>query len=268
MSEIKLREPDADLLPLLRGCSNDELDNLVGYLTQKGGVSSQLKSTRVYRKLQPEHTQYVDEIAADIQKFGGNTVLNIIRGGVGVPYREIVCKVAARLKVSHDKTGAIDQIEQQILLKVLEKSWGNMNNGEKAALIEGIMPETGAADLPEEFPAPLLQAAIIAGGGFVSYKLSLIVAGAIARASLQQGITFVAGTTVSRWAAAFAGAVGLGIAALWTIFDVLGPAYRVLIPCVLHIAMLRQLHALKAKGIDPGDIGAANEKEILFRKFQ
>jgi uncharacterized protein YaaW (UPF0174 family) len=271
MSEIKLREPDADLIPLLRKCSSDELDNLVGYLTQKGGVSSQLKSTKAYHRWHPDHARYVDEIIAEIQKFGGNTILNIVRGGVGVPYREIVSKVASRLKVKVEKTDAIDHIEQQILIKVLEKSWEKMSDKEKAILIEGIMPETGASKLPKEFPTALLQTALIAGGGIVSYKLSLIVAGAIARASLQQGIAFVAGTSVARWAAAFAGAVGLGIAALWTLFDVLGPAYRVLIPCVLHIAMLRQLHTLKANGVNPDDpqarAGDPDRRAILFRKF-
>ena len=271
MSEIKLREPDDDLIPLLRKCSSDELDNLVGYLTQKGGVSSQLKSTRVYRQWQPDHVKYVDEISAEIQKFGGNTVLNIARGGLGVPYREIVVKVASRLKVKTDKKDPIDQIEQQILIKVIEKSWEKMSDADKKALIEGIMPETGARDLPQEFPTALLQAAIIAGGGFISYRLSLIVAGAIARISLERGIAFVAGTSMARWAATFAGAVGLGIAALWTLFDVLGPAYRVLIPCVLHIAMLRQLYALKESGDDPINPQAAEsdrrQKEILFRKF-
>jgi uncharacterized protein YaaW (UPF0174 family) len=259
MTEIKLREPDADLIPLLRRCSSEELDNLVGYLTRRGGVSSQLKSTRAYRRWYPEHIHYVDEIAAEIQKFGGNTIFNIMRGGVGVTYREIVCKVAARLKVQYGKTDAIDRVEQQILIRVLEKSWKNMTDGEKAALIEGIFPETGADDLPGEFPTALLQTAIIAGGGLASYKLSLIVAGAIARASLQRGIVFVAGTSVARWATAFTGAVGLGIAALWTLFDVLGPAYRVLIPCVLHIALLRQLHVLKENGLDPGDPQAVGD---------
>jgi uncharacterized protein YaaW (UPF0174 family) len=272
MSEIKLREPDADLIPLLRKCNSDELDNLVGYLTRKGGVSSQLKSTRAYRQWYPDHIRYVDEIIAEIQKFGGNTILNIVRGGVGVSYRDIVCKVASRLKVKYEKTDSIDRIEQQILIKVLEKSWEKMSDTQKAALIQGIMPETGASDLPKEFPTALLQAAIIAGGGIVSYKLSLIVAGAIARASLQRGIAFVAGTSVARWAAAFAGAVGLGITALWALFDVLGPAYRVLIPCVLHIAMLRQLHALKEKGVDPDEAqaveNAADRRSILFRKFK
>lgn len=271
MPEIKLREPDADLIPLLRKCSSEELDNLVGYLTRKGGVASQLKSTRLYRQRYPEHAYYADEIAAEIQKFGGNTILNIIRGGVGVAYRDIVCNVAGRLKVNYDKHQAVDEIEQQILIKVLEKSWEKMTDTEKAALIQGIMPETGAEDLPKEFPVTLLKTAAIAGGAIVSYKLSLVVASAVARASLQQGIAFVAGTSAARWAAAFAGAVGLGIAALWTLFDVLGPAYRVLIPCVLHIAMLRQLHALKANGIDPDGSHAAGEngghREILFRKF-
>jgi uncharacterized protein YaaW (UPF0174 family) len=271
MSEIKLREPDPDLIPLLRKCSDEELENLVGYLTRKGGVSSQLKSTRVYRKWHPEHSKYCDEIAAEIQKFGGNTILNIIRGGEGVFYRDIVCKVAGRLKVSYDKSKPIDQIEQQILLRVLEKSWGNMSDGEKKALLEGIMPDTKAEDLPKEFPTALLQAAIIAGGGFASYKLSLIVAGAVARATLQRGISFIASAATARWAAAFAGAVGLGIAALWTLFDVLGPAYRVLIPCVLHIAMLRQLQALRENGVDPEDPVAATasdpRREILFRKY-
>ncbi len=271
MSEIKLREPDTDLIPLLRKCSSDELDNLVGYLTQKGGVSSQLKSTRAYGQWYPDHARYVDEIIAEIQKFGGNTIGNIIRGGVGVTYREIVGKVASRIKVKYEKTDTIDQIEQQILIKVLEKSWEKMSDNEKASLIKGIMTETGAGDLPREFPTALMQAAIIAGGGIATYKLSLIVAGAIARASLRQGIAFVAGTSVARWATAFAGAVGLGIATLWTLFDVLGPAYRVLIPCVLHIAMLRQLHTLKDKGVNPDDVfnqgEAPDRRTILFRKF-
>jgi uncharacterized protein YaaW (UPF0174 family) len=253
MSEIKLRQPDPDLIPLLRKCSSDELENLVGYLTSKGGVSSQLKTTQAYKKWHPQHARYADEIAAEIQKFGGNTILNIVRGGVGVAYRDIVYNVAARLKVDYNKRQTMAEIEQQILIKVLEKSWEKMTDAQKATLIQGIMPETRAEDLPKEFPMALLQAAIIAGGGIVGYKLSLVVAGAIARASLRHGIAFVAGTSAARWAAAFTGAVGLGIAALWTLFDVLGPAYRVLIPCVLHIAMLRQLHGLKDKGLDPVD---------------
>ena len=273
MAEIKLKEPDDDLIPLLRRCSSEELDNLVGYLTQRGGIASQLEATAAYRQWFPDHARYVDEIAAEIQKFGGNTILNIMRGGVGVAYRDIVCNVAGRLKVKADRSGPVERIEEQILLKVLEQSWERMSAKEKQALLEGILPETGAAELPREFPTTLVQAAIIAGGGIAAYQLWLVVAGAVSRATLQRGISFVASAALTRWAATLAGAVGLGIAALWTLFDVLGPAYRVIIPCVLHIAMLRQLYALRDSGGEPAaaavpEGGDDTQREILFRKFR
>ena len=251
MTEIKLRQDDEDLLPLLRKSTNDELDNLVGYITRKGGVSCQLKHTKAYKAHFPDHLSYVDEIAAEIQKFGGNTILNLMRKGKGANYKNIVCDVASRLKVKFDKQDDIEAIEQQILLKVLELSWEKMNSNEKEALLKGIMDDTGAANLSGDFPKTLISAAVIAGGAVVSYRLSLLIANAVARLTLERGATVAAGTLLSRWVSIFAGAVGLGITALWTVFDVAGPAFRVTVPCVLHIAMLRQLHLVKASGIDP-----------------
>ena len=245
MSEIKLREPDIDLIPLLRECNNDELDNLVGYISKKGKVSSQLQTTRAYKKHNPDHIKYVDEIIAEIQKFGGNTIANIMRGGKGAYYKEIVCAAADKLKVNYNKKQDIDFIEQQILLKVLEKSWEKMSITEKKTLLQGIMADTKNITGYREFPMALLQSAIIAGGGYASYRLSLIVANAIAKTTLQRSISFASSAALSRWVAIFAGTVGWGITALWAIFDVSGPAYRVTVPCVLHIAMLRQLHILK-----------------------
>lgn len=258
MSEIRLLEPDIDLIPLIRKCNNEELDNLVGYITKKGNVSSQIQTTKVYEKYNPDHIKYADEIAAEIQKFGGNTIANIMRGGKGVCYKEIICDVADKLKVNYNKKQDIDFIEQQILLKVLEKSWEKMSLDEKEALLKGIMEDTKNISGYREFPMAILQSAIIAGGGYASYRLSLIIANAIAKATLQRGVSFAASATLSRWVAIFAGAVGWSITALWTIFDVSGPAYRVTVPCVLHIAMLRQLHMLKNNETNPKKGGEVN----------
>ena len=258
MPEIKLREPDIDLIPLIKKCNNDELDNLVGYITKKGRVSSQIQTTKVYKKYKPDHIKYADEITAEIQKFGGNTIANIMRGGKGVYYKEIVCSVADKLKINYNKKQAVDFIEQQILLKVLEKSWEKMNIDEKEALLKGIMADTKDINGYHEFPMVILQSAIIAGGGYVSYRLSLIVANAIAKTTLQRGISFTTSAALSRWVTIFAGAVGWGITALWVLFDVSGPAYRVTVPCVLHIAMLRQLHMLKNDVIKPIKGGELN----------
>ena len=259
MTEIKLRQDD-DLLPLIRKCSNDELDNLVGYITQKGGVSCQLKYIKSYKTHYLDHFKYVDEIAAEIQKFGGNTIFNIMRKGKGACYKNIVCDVAARLKVKFNKEDDIDFIEQQILLKVLELSWGKMKDNEKEALLKGIMEDTGAADLSGDFPKALITAAVIAGGAVVSYRLALLVANAVARLTLEKGISVAAGAMLSRWVSIFAGAIGIGITAIWTAFDVAGPAFRVTIPCVLHIAMLRQLHLVKDSGLDPDKSFKIKEK--------
>jgi len=46
------------------------------------------------------------------------------------------------------------------------------------------------------------------------------------------------------------GSIDSVIKSLSPIFDIASPAYRVIIPCVAHIAMLRQKYALLDKGAD------------------
>lgn len=253
MATIKLRESDEDLLPLLRRCSSSELDNLVGYITGKGGVSCQLKNLEIYKENFPNHSKYADEIAAEIQKFGGNTIFNILRKGKGALYSQIACDVASRLKIKTDKNADIEEIETKILLKVLELSWDKMSPEEKASFFKGIISETGNYEAGSDFPEQLIHGALIAGGTIITYRLSVAIASAIARITLERGITLAVETALARWASIFTGAIGLGITAAWTIFDVAGPAFRVTVPCVLHVAMLRQLYKLKDQGIDPDE---------------
>jgi uncharacterized protein YaaW (UPF0174 family) len=138
MSELTLREPDYDLIPLLRKCSNEDLDTLVQYIIQKGWLSSQLEQTEVYKNNQPNHTIYADEISSEIQCFCGNTLFNMFRGGKGVLYKEIACDVASRLKVNINPKREIEAIEEQIILKILEKSWEKMTDQEKEDLLKNV----------------------------------------------------------------------------------------------------------------------------------
>ena len=103
------------------------------------------------------------------------------------------------------------------------------------------------SQLPESLPIVALQAAIRASG-FLSYKLAAIVANAVAKFILGRGLTLAGNATLMRSIGLFAGPIGLAITCLWTAIDIAGPAYLVTIPCVLHIAMLRQKQAqAKAK---------------------
>ncbi len=250
MNELPLRESDADLVPLLRKCKSEDLDPLVQYILQKGWLSSELELTELYKKNQPNHAAYADEISSEIQRFGGHTFANWFRGGEGASYKSIVCAVAKRFKVNFNENREVEVIEEQILLKILEKAWEKMTDEEKAELLKA----SGAKSFKvgKEFPVIALQA-IFKAGGFKSYQIMLSVAAAVWKFIFGKSIPFIVNTTLARWAAVLTGPVGWAITAIWTLFDLGGPAYRVTIPCVIHIAMLRRLVALRDAGQDPAE---------------
>jgi hypothetical protein len=103
MANIPLHEPDGDLVPLLRSASQDDLGILVQYIMK--AATSELELYPDFKLENPSanddppvfggnHALYVDDISAEIQKFGGNTIVNIFRGGQGVPYAEVARDVA------------------------------------------------------------------------------------------------------------------------------------------------------------------------------
>jgi uncharacterized protein YaaW (UPF0174 family) len=218
-----------------------------------------------YKTLCPDHQKYVDEIAAEIQKFGGNTIANIMRGGRGVLYKEIARDVAGKIGADYGEGQSVDLIEQQILLKVLEKSWKKMTETEKKAFLKGMRAELHSDRLPKAFPIELVQAALIAGGAYASYRGWILLANAIARTTLGRELSVIAGSVFRRWINALGGAVAGGLTAIWALLEVAGPAYRVTAPCVIHIAMLRQLDRLKQErsGLNPKATGA-NEASRVF----
>jgi uncharacterized protein YaaW (UPF0174 family) len=165
-------------------------------------------------------------------------------------YKEIACNVAKKMKVNFNKKREVEFIEQQILLKVLEKAWEKMDNEEKRIFMDELGDEYKSMPIPINFPMPLLQSAIKLGG-FTSYIFTLRVANAVAHAILGRGLPFAVNRAISRYMAVFAGQIGWVITGIWTIFDIAKFAYRVTIPCVLHIAMLRQKYLLEDRGENP-----------------
>lgn len=76
--------------------------------------------------------------------------------------------------------------------------------------------------------------------GFKAYQLSVIVANMVAKAVLGRGLALAGNAALVRGLAIFAGPIGWLITGLLTAPLISGPAYRVTIPCVIHIAMLRE----------------------------
>jgi len=248
--ELPFIPDDHDLAPLLRACTDEELDPIVGIILQKGWISRQLDSTNIYKAYQPHHSRYANEIAAEIQLFGGNTIANKIRGH-GVRYREIVHDVGRRVKAGAEENDSTEEMESKIIAMLISDAWDRMSGSERQVLLEVIGEYAKGLDaggMPgKQIPLAVLQAAIRAGG-FNSYILTLQMANAAAKAVFGRGLAFAANAALARYMAVLAGPFGLALTALWTLLDTAGPAYRVTVPVVLLVARLRREFKLERAG--------------------
>lgn len=230
-----------DDLKFLAKCHNDDLKVLTDYLTTdkdgKERITEGLTSTEAYKICYPDKLNDIwDDVAHELQLFGGNTLLNIFRGH-GVPYREILIDVCKKMKVNFNKDAKIELIEDSLLRKCLEDSIENMSAEDLQQLVLSMNIKT--ANYSKETMVAALQVAIRMGG-FTSYKIAVVVANAVCKALLGRGLTVVANAALTRYMAIFAGPIGWLLLSIWTAIDIAGPAYRVTIPCCIQIAYMRR----------------------------
>ena len=239
-----LPDPDLDFLETV---SNEDLDPLFKYLTiDKDGVrriTGDLLDDREVIRYEPNHHVYWEKIATELQLFGGNTPVNLIRGH-GVSYRELLIDVCNKLKVNFNEKAPTPLIEEYLLMKIMISSLEKMNEEELANVVKEMKIPT--TDFSKQALTVAIQAAI-AAGGFTTYMMAVIVANQIAFFLLKRGLTYAANAALTRSIGAFAGPIGWVFVSLWTIIDIAGPAYRVTTPCVLHIAYLRIKAAAQQK---------------------
>lgn len=233
-------------LDFLKTCTKDELEPLVGAILgtdgkgnidRSGRFSSELDKKPAFTTHFPDHTKYVDEIIEEIQKYGGNTIANTVRG-MGVSYHEVLCDVANKMKVNFNPAQTTQTIEGNLLAKVLEDAWEKMSEDERKKLIEEAgnvfgmkMGGVGAGMLVH----------IMRAGGFKTYQIALMVANVIAKAILGHGLSFAGNIYLARLIAVLAGPVGWIVTGVWTAFDIASQAYRVTIPSCIYIAALRKM---------------------------
>ena len=233
-------------LDFLKTCTKDELEPLVGAILgtdgkgnidRSGRFSSELDKKPAFTTHFPDHTKYVDEIIEEIQKYGGNTIANTVRG-MGVSYHEVLCDVANKMKVNFNPAQTTQTIEGNLLAKVLEDAWEKMSEDERKKLIEEAgnvfgmkMGGIGAGVLVH----------IMRAGGFKTYQIALMVVNVIAKAILGHGLSFAGNIYLTRLIAVLAGPVGWIVTGVWTAFDIASQAYRVTIPACIYIAALRKM---------------------------
>ena len=235
-------------LDFLKDCTQEELEPLVGAILgtdengeidRSGRFSSSLDKAHAFVANFPDHTKYVDEIIEEVQRFGGNSIANAWRG-MGVPYHEVLCDVAEKMKVNFKRTQKTELIETQLLAKVLDDVWEKMSEEDRQKILKEAGQVIGikAGGMGAAAIVKVLQA-----GGFKTYKIALIVVNAIAKAVLGHGLRLAGNVYVVRLLAVLAGPVGWIGSGIWTAFDFASPAYRVTIRACIYIAALRAMTA-------------------------
>lgn len=216
-----------------------DLAILVKYLTiDKDGktrFAEQLLSDPTYKACNGDYTKAWQQIAGELQLFGGDSVVNMLRGN-GILYKEILCDVCNKLKVNYNQKQAISQIESYLLQKIISDSWEKMTEAERKELQSTIGVNSallGSAGLGAVIAA-------INMGGFAAYQTAALVANTIAKTIIGKGLQFGANTLLMKSMAVVAGPIGIAISALMTLSSISSPAFRVTMPCVIQIAYMRQ----------------------------
>lgn len=226
---------DKDLL-FLNELTNEELEVLVKIILDKGSLTETLSVSDLYKKFKPNHKMYIEKIVQELSEFGGNSFVNLFRGG-GVEYKEILKDVCDKINIK-TSTGTVGEMENRLLSNVLEKAWQNMTASERQVILD----EMGQGDIRIEGMAGATFVALFNAGGFASYKLSLIIANVIAKTILGTGLSFAANAALTRALSVVAGPIGIIISGLWALKDISGPAYRVTVPATIYIAAMRHVY--------------------------
>lgn len=227
-------------LDFLKYCDTQDLQILVDYLTKdKNGylrVSEGLTQTDAYKAFYPHSLQRMtDYISMELQHYGGNTIANMLRN-YGVLYREILEDVAKRQKINFNSNNSTALIEQYLLQAIMEKAIDKMSEEE---LRQFLLEMNGGRGIGSKQAMTAVAITLIRSSGFTPYKTAVIVANALSRAIFKRGLSFVGNQFLNKSISIFSGPVGWAITGIWAIFDIASPAYRVTVPCVLHIAYMR-----------------------------
>ena len=232
-------------LQFLQNCANEDLCalcNILMYDNQgKLHLNESLSNSNSYISCYPDNMREMSQdLAFELQCYGGNSILNLIRHGYGPSYESIVYDVCKRMKVQginkHDTT---EEMEQKLLISVLSKAIGELSEER----VRSIMEECGIRGY--DFTKKGLIAALLALQ-IMNRNVFVVVINSVmkmlSRILVSRGIMMVGLGTFSRGLGLLFGPVGWLLFTGWAVWDLSGPAYRVTVPAVIQIAYMRVKH--------------------------
>lgn len=238
---------------ILEHASREDLELLVKYLNES--------FTNNVKKVELNRRQFAVKILNEIREMGGNSICNLIRrkdadGCDGPAYDEVVKDVAGRCNVKFEKKDDVETVEQKLLAHIIDEAYNKAKPEEKRKMEEALKEFEPSEDFGSLLRGGMLLSQVLVGvmGGLAFRTMGFWATLSLAR---NLGIKYATAQVLGRAAGVFLGPIGWAATLLLTLTDLAGPAYRVTIPCVVHIAYLRQCFK---------SISENAEKEKLDRK--
>ena len=232
--------PDFDL-QFFQFCDNNDLRTLCNIIMYdndgKIRLNERLSTCDNYLACYPDKMVGMwKDIAAELQSYGGNTVINLFRGH-GPAYENIVRDVCKQMHVDGiTKYDTAEEMEQKLLVAVSKKAIGDLDESQARS----IMDEYGIRNY-EHSKAGLLAA--LAAMLIVNKRLFVFVIETVmrmvSRILVGRGIMYAGMGVFSRGLGMLFGPIGWILMGGWAVWDILGPAYRVTIPAVIQVAYMR-----------------------------
>lgn len=185
-------------LEFMRYLNDDDLDKLVCEII-KNKDEDVLSKSEEYKKHQPNHSNYWELIAAQIQRSGGNAFVNTFyRGGQGKYYKEILEDVLQRIGEHFTQYSPVEVLEEKLVFRVIRDLADPKSTGETMHALRKFAEAKDLSRIPyETFSAlVLLPISALGGPGGLSFWIRFIISAG-------------------------------------------GPAYSLTIPALIHIAFLR-----------------------------
>jgi uncharacterized protein YaaW (UPF0174 family) len=229
---LKFRE-DPDL-SFLKFAKHEDLKGLARLMTHDTDDETRwaqaLLNDERYTTNQLDLRHAWQAIAAELQLFGGDSVINLVRG-TGVPYREILSDVCGKLGVKIEaKDVATD--EKTLMDVLVERFLAKASAAERATLMAALEKDSATRDL---MTMAEFRRRLFADPKFAMLT-SQILATVVSQGLLRGGALAIAEALGVRAITALV--PGMAIVAA-VVGMMTGPAYRITTCCVMQIAYMR-----------------------------
>jgi len=228
-------------LSFLAHCENGELQKLCDILTHDHNghlrLTESLTSKEVYLENYPENMWALAPAVADeLLRFGSNSIATAIRHNTPDSYETVVRRVCRQMGVSVGKYDNAVTMERALLEDLCESGLKSMSLEELRTVADQL-----------EIPSKGLKKQAIAAAILAAMRISPMLFRRVAVSMTYEFLSFIIGRGVAivgarslqRSIGVLAGPLGWVILTGWTAWDIASPAYRVCVPAVIQVALMR-----------------------------